>query len=190
MSVKIYLGPMCSGKSTSLARDLNRLSGQGYSALYLNSVLDTRDEGSDISTNSPDKIKLYCPSKKVKNLLEVDVEEYFAIGIDEAQFFSDLPETVRKWRDMGKHIFIAGLDGDYRQKPFGRVLETIPLCDANKLFKLEALCVYCKNEKKGAMDASYTRKKIIPTMAKSTDGIIDIGGTDKYVPVCWGHLKD
>lgn len=189
MAVKMWLGPMCSGKTTHLAADLNRLSSLGYPVLYLNSILDNREEGSDISTNSPIKIRLNCHSRKVEKLLDIDVSEFFAIGIDEGHFLPDLPEAVRKWRDMGKEIYIAALDGDYRQKPFGRVLEVVPLCDAGKLFKLEAICVYCKDEKKH-INASYTRKKVIPSMQKSGDGVIDIGGIDKYTPVCWRHLKD
>ncbi len=214
MSIKLWLGPMCSGKTTHLAADLNRLSSLGYPVLYLNSILDTRQEGSNISTNSPIKINLNCSSKKVKKLLDVDVNEFFAVGIDEGQFFSDLPEAVTLWRDLGKEIYIAGLDGDSNQKPFGRILETVPLCDAGKLFKLEAICIYCKEEKKH-INASYTKKKQVNMVPNSkTSKIskrkrtknnpikkvvkfdedkketnIDIGGTDKYVPVCWKHLK-
>jgi len=188
MSVKLWLGPMCSGKTTHLAADLNRLSSLGYPVLYLNSTLDNRDKGSDISTNSPIKITLNCQSRKVEKLVGVDVSKFFAVGIDEGQFFPDLPEAVEMWRDLGKEVYVSGLDGNYLQKPFGRILEVVPLCDAGKLFKLEAICIYCKEQGKH-INASYTKKKGLTkeTMKEKDSSNIDIGGTEKYVPVCWHH---
>ncbi len=42
------------------------------------------------------------------------------IGIDEAQFFPDLYEFVVASEKENKKIIIAGLDGDFNRKPFGR----------------------------------------------------------------------
>jgi thymidine kinase len=59
------------------------------------------------------------------------------IGIDEAQFFPDLYEFVVASEKENKKIIIAGLDGDFNRKPFGKILECIPLCD--EIVKLTAL---------------------------------------------------
>ena len=60
------------------------------------------------------------------------------IGIDEAQFFTDLKDFIIKSEKMNKIIILAGLDGDYLRKPFGQILECIPLCD--DLLLLKAMC--------------------------------------------------
>ena len=40
------------------------------------------------------------------------------------------------------HVYICGLDGDFKRKPFGNWLDLIPLCD--KVTKLTAYCKLCK----------------------------------------------
>lgn len=54
------------------------------------------------------------------------VEQYDVIGIDEGQFYPDLVEMVEQWVEAGKVVLVAALDGDFRRKPFGRVLELVP----------------------------------------------------------------
>ena len=47
-------------------------------------------------------------------------KKYNVIGIDEAQFFSNLlVDTCNKLANKGKRVIVAGLDMDFRGKPFG-----------------------------------------------------------------------
>ena len=41
----------------------------------------------------------------------------------EGQFFPDLPEFCEALLAAGKTVLVAALDGDFRRRPFGRVLE-------------------------------------------------------------------
>ena len=74
--------------------------------------------------------------------------------------------------DLGKEVHICGLDGDYLRRPFGEILNLIPICDTYT--KLHALCMSCKN----GTYASFTKK------LTETDNLIEIGSTEMYIPVC------
>jgi thymidine kinase len=66
------------------------------------------------------------------------------IGIDEGQFFdAGLVEVAERLANQGKRVVIAGLDQDYRGKPF----EPMPqlLAVAEYITKTLAICVVCGN---------------------------------------------
>lgn len=52
------------------------------------------------------------------------------IGVDEGQFYPDLLEVVQRLADAGKKVIVSALDGDFRRKPFGDVLQLVPLADS------------------------------------------------------------
>jgi thymidine kinase len=53
------------------------------------------------------------------------------VCIDEAQFIEDLVEfCLQAAEEEGKRVVVAGLDGDFRRRRFGRVLELVPLADS------------------------------------------------------------
>lgn len=75
------------------------------------------------------------------------------------------------WSDMGKIVIVAALDATFERKPFGNILELVPL--AENIRKLSAICLNC------SQDAYFTFKH-----SNLTGEVNDIGGIDKYVPVC------
>jgi thymidine kinase len=58
------------------------------------------------------------------------------IFINEAQFFPDLYKFVVEYGR--KHIYLYGLDGDFKREPIGDILQLIPYC--NSVIKLNAKC--------------------------------------------------
>jgi thymidine kinase len=67
------------------------------------------------------------------------------IAVDETQFFSyGIVELVRYWRHQGKTIYVAGLDMDYQENPFGAMGDL--MCLADEVVKLHAVCTRCKKE--------------------------------------------
>lgn len=97
------------------------------------------------------------------------VREADVIGVSETQFYPDLL-LIDDWANAGKMIICEALDGDFGRRPFGQILELIPKCESIK--KLTAVCVSCYGK------ASFTKK------ISDDATIIDIGGSDKYVPLC------
>ena len=134
--VEIILGCMFSGKSSELIRRLSRYDAVGIKTLIVNSELDTRT-GKSVKTHSNIEKKAL---KSLKLMDIIDTNEYKnskVIGIDESQFFPDLLKFVKKSEKDNKIVIIAGLDGDSNRKPFGQILECIPLCD--EVVKLNAM---------------------------------------------------
>jgi thymidine kinase len=173
--LELIIGNMFSGKSTELIRRINRKKSINKKSIIINYIQDNRYSSNSISTH--DLVKVNCV--KVEKLLDLPenlLKEYDSIFIDEGQFFQDLYTFVTKFID--KHIVISGLDGDFLQKPFGQILSLIPLCDT-----VDKLCAYCKICNNGTL-APFT-KKITKEIVQ-----IDIGGSDKYIPVCRDHLKN
>lgn len=72
------------------------------------------------------------------------------IAIDEAQFFTDLESFCKRAVDRDcKVVYVAGLDGDFRRKPFkmdpkrsSQILQLVPLAD--NVTKQHARCHYCR----------------------------------------------
>ncbi|XP_042338599.1 thymidine kinase, cytosolic-like [Plectropomus leopardus] len=72
------------------------------------------------------------------------------IGIDEGQFFPDTVEFCEEMANLGKTIIVAALDGTFQRKPFGNILNLVPL--AESVVKLHAVCMQCYKE------AAYTKR--------------------------------
>jgi thymidine kinase len=169
--IEIILGPMFSGKSTELIRRCSRLSAIGKNVLYINHSFDSRTDDF-IQTHSLHKQS----ALKISSFTQIPLEEYDraeVIGIDEAQFFPDLYEFVLKCESDGKTVIMSGLDGDSNRRPFGQILECIPLCDS--VVKLTSMDMISRD----GTDAIFSMRM----KQETTSGQVCIGAEDKYVAV-------
>ncbi len=70
------------------------------------------------------------------------------VGIDEAQFFDDrLINICKELAKNNTRVIVAGLDTDYKGKPFGPMQGI--MCESDYLDKLRAICVKCGNPASG-----------------------------------------
>ena len=134
--IEIILGCMFSGKSTELIRRLSRYDAVNIKTLIVNSELDIRT-GNSVKTHSNIEKKAMKSSKLMDIIESNEFKTSKVIGIDEAQFFPDLYEFILASEKENKIVIIAGLDGDSDRKPFGQILNCIPLCD--EVTKLNAM---------------------------------------------------
>lgn len=72
--------------------------------------------------------------------------------------------------NRGKIVIVAALDGTFQRKPFGKVLNLVPLSES--VIKLSAVCVLCQD------DAAFSVRLSNETAVEV------IGGADKYIAVC------
>jgi thymidine kinase len=186
--LEVILGCMFSGKSTRLVEIYKQCQFCNISVAVINHSLDNRYDDELLSTH--DQIKIPCI--KTDKLLDIwsdnialesnidlipkindKIKLAFSnvILINEGQFFPDLEEFVRIILNMGKKIYVCGLDGDFERKKFGQILDLIPLCD--KVTKLTSLCSLCKNGTPGIFS------KRISEETEQT-----VVGTTNYIPVC------
>ena len=65
------------------------------------------------------------------------------VGIDEAQFFDEELVNVCafSWHHLGKRVVIAGLDMDYKGRPFGPMPGLMAV--AEYVSKAHAICMKC-----------------------------------------------
>jgi len=177
--MELIIGNMFSGKSTELIRRINRHKSINRKILVINYYEDNRYSNNSISTHN--QLKVSC--LKLKTLSELNIEfinGYDSFFIDEGQFFPDLYIFCKTLVDIHKkHVVISGLDGDANRNEFGQMLKLIPICDT--MDKLNAYCNKCNN----GNIAPFTKRTNSGTNVATT--VVDIGGSDKYIPVCRYH---
>ena len=168
MALEIITGPMFSGKTTELIRRVASLKkDSGLRLLVINHDFDTRCNTSELKTHDG----IVYPALKTSEIMLVDIRSYDVIAVDEAQFFSNLETFVRTAiQKYGKWVIVAGLNGDYRQRPFGELHKLLAM--ANQIELKSACCYRCHGH------ASFT-KRITGSIQT-----IDVGGADKYVAAC------
>lgn len=108
MSFTLILGPMKSGKSTELVARVAPHEYANRKVLYVRTNKNVRDEG------IMSRLGLNTRAVNVNSLADV-TQRFDVIGIDEINMFS--PKDARyieKWVKAGKHVFVSGLDLDYR----------------------------------------------------------------------------
>jgi len=173
--LELIIGNMFSGKTSELIRRINREKSINKRILVINFSQDNRYCSDSVCSH--DFIKTKC--LKVTKLEDIPlgmINDYDSFFIDEAQFFSDLYSYVKKLvEEFKKHVVVSGLDGDSNRKIFGDIINLIPICDTVDKFR-----AYCNKCNDGTY-APFTKK------IKGKSDIIDIGGSDKYVPVCRFH---
>ena len=114
---------------------------------------------------------------KTNSLKEVKAKarEFDVVAVDEGQFFNDIVDFCEELADFGVVVLVAALDGTFQRKPFGNILNLLPL--AEKVTKLSAICVYCSSE------AAFTKRVV------ESKEIELIGGEEEYKPVCRSCFK-
>jgi thymidine kinase len=168
----LYLGCMYAGKTSKLISIYEKNKTAGISTCVINYIEDKRYHDNKMSTH--DRKMISClPVQKIYDVFEKDaslLEKTDAFIINEGQFFSDLYDVVKLLvNDHGKKVYVCGLDGDYRMKKFGQMLDLIPIAD--HVEKLHAVCALCK------APASFTKRLTNETAQK-------VIGSDNYIPVC------
>lgn len=167
--IEVICGSMFSGKTEELIRRLKRVKIAHLKAEIFKPSFDTRFDEQKIVSHDENKIH----STPVENsqtilLLSQGVD---VVGIDEAQFFDDQITTVCETLALnGIRVIVAGLDMDYRGRPFGQIPNLLAVADY--ITKLHAICVVCGN----IANISYRKVK--------TEGQVLLGEKDIYEPRC------
>lgn len=192
--LSLYIGNMFSGKTTCTLKELTMFAElTNTKVLLINHSLDNRDITNKISTHNPTFKNTHQNIDIVSSstLSSVDVSSYLMIGIDEAQFFQDLYDTiVNNWLPLGKRIVAAGLNGNAKKELFGDIYRLIPHVDDLKF--CTAICKLCISEFGTdkiltpqileTMKAPFTKK-----IAGDLEMNIEVGNGDKYIPLCRRH---
>ena len=139
--IEVIAGPMFSGKSEELIRRVTRYHLARVPTQTFKPALDTRYAVGEVVSHS----RLSTAAQPVpssEELLRAVEDRTEVVGIDEGQFFDDdLVDIATMLAGAGKKIIVAGLDLDYRGRPF----EPIPslILQAEYVTKALAVCHRC-----------------------------------------------
>ena len=140
--IEVICGSMFSGKTEELIRRLKRVRIAEQSIEIFKPARDTRYSVDEVVSHDARSI----PSRAVHTateILEVG-SQIDVIGIDEAQFFDDkLTAVCEELALRGHRVIVAGLDMDFRGRPFGPMPELLAV--AEYVTKLHAICNHCGN---------------------------------------------
>jgi len=140
--IEVVCGCMYSGKTEELIRRLRRAQIAKQSVMIFKPRIDNRYSHDQIVSHNEQSLA----SIVIENPMEILTlaKDAQVVGIDEGQFFSpDLVNVCEQLAHQGKRVLVAGLDQDYRGKPF----EPIPqlLAVAEYITKTLAICMVCGN---------------------------------------------
>jgi thymidine kinase len=140
--IEIICGSMFSGKTEELIRRLKRAKIANQRVEIFKPKLDTRYDEAKVVSHDANYI-LSTPIEHSRRLLEL-ADGVNVIGVDEAQFFDDeLPEVCQMLALRGMRVIVAGLDMDFRGKPFGPMPNLLAV--AEYITKVHAICQHCGN---------------------------------------------
>lgn len=189
MSLEIIIGPMFAGKSSAILQRVKREQSIGTKVLIVTSVIDTRYVANVNLVKTHDS--QVAEAVGIRNIDEIFLikgfEEASLVIIEEAQFFTKLYDTVLNIVDVcGKNVVVVGLDGDSDRKPFGEILQLIPLCDS--VTKLKALCKRCAFGTGTGTGRGTRKDAIFSACFTGKEDQVSVGGDDKYEAVCRDHF--
>lgn len=167
--VEVICGSMFSGKTEELIRRLRRATFARRSVEIFKPAIDTRySEGDVVSHDRRTMESTPVESSAAVLLLAADTD---VVGIDEAQFFDDgIVEVCNALADRGTRVIVAGLDMDFRGRPFGPMPALCAIAD--EVTKVHAVCVRCGSP-------AYVSHRLV-----AGDKRVMLGETGEYEPLC------
>lgn len=167
--IEVICGSMFSGKTEELIRRLKRAKFARQRVEIYKPAIDTRYSDAEVVSHDATSIASTPIDSSASILLftsEIDV-----VGIDEAQFFDEgLVDVCNELANNGVRVIIAGLDMDFRGKPFGPMPNLCAIAD--EVSKVHAICVKC-----GQL-ASFSHRTV------KNDKQVMLGETAEYEPLC------
>jgi thymidine kinase len=173
--LEVVCGPMFSGKSEELIRRLRRAEIAGQRALIAKPRIDDRYDIGHVVSHAGAKMRAVAVSRPedIPGL----ADGYDVIGIDEVQFFaSQIVFVIDVLVARGTRVVAAGLDQDFRGRPFGSLPEL--LCRAELVDKLQAVCHRCGGP------ATMTQRLVDGYPAAADGATIVVGALDSYEARC------
>lgn len=176
--VEVVCGSMFSGKTEELIRRLRRALLGRLRVQVFKPAIDTRYHDSKIVSHSALSLEADAvhSAQELLSIVRADTE---VVGIDEAQFFGmDLVEVVQTLADRGVRVIIAGLDQDYRGRPFEPVPQLMAI--AEDVTKCHAVCTVCGG-------AASRSQRVVDS---SSSARVQVGAAEAYEARCRHCFED
>ncbi len=167
--IEVISGSMFSGKTEELIRRLKRAKIARQKVEIFKPQIDVRYSVEEVVSHDSNSIRS-TPVSSSRNI-PLMVSDVDVVGIDEAQFFDlGLVEVCNQLASQGIRVIVAGLDMDFRGKPFGPIPAL--LACAEYVTKVHAICMKCGNL------AQYSHR------ISDSEKLVVLGEKDSYEPLC------
>ena len=169
-------GPMFAGKTTWLLQRIQELENKNQKCLVFKPRLDDRygfEAQLQTHNGMTGRARLIDEQDPhaILRTWENEGETHETVIIDEVIFFAPtIRETVKELLARGVAVVVAGLDTDYRRRPFGVMPQLIKIADER--VELRSKCYKCSAEAKYSVRLAGVAGKIV------------VGASDKYQPAC------
>lgn len=167
--IEVIAGCMFSGKTEELIRRIRRAQIAKQRVAIFKPKIDNRYSSDHIVSHSESRL-LSTVVEGSHEIIDL-AKDAQVIGIDEGQFFDmGIVDVADRLANEGKRVVIAGLDQDYRGKPF----EPIPqlLAISEYITKTLAICMVCGNPADRTQRTSSASERVL------------VGAKDSYEARC------
>lgn len=167
--VEVICGSMFSGKTEELIRRLRRAQFARQRVQIFKPAIDTRYSDEQVVSHQGMSI----PSTPVgfSQSILLLYEDSEVVGIDEAQFFDPgIVGVCTELAHRGVRVIVAGLDLDFRARPFGPMPQLLAIAD--DVLKVHAICLRC-----GAL--AYVSHRLV-----AGERQVMLGEKTEYEPLC------
>jgi len=168
--IEVICGSMFAGKTQELIRRLRLATLARQKVQVFKHKLDARYSREDLVSH--DRIRIpSVPVRRAEDIVDRIRAGTQVVGIDEAHFFTGrIASVCQTLADRGLRIIVAGLDQDYRAKPFESMARLMAV--AEQVDKYLAICLVCGGPAGRSQRVSDGRRRI------------DVGHADKYEARC------
>jgi thymidine kinase len=164
---------MFSGKTEELIRRMTRAQIARQKLQVFKPSVDDRYGKEYVASHNANRI-VSVPVQDAQEILALLDDSTRVVGIDEVQFFDEgLIEVVERLALRGIRVVVAGLDMDFRGRPFGPMPQLLAI--AEQVTKLSAVCMVC--------GGAATRSQ---RMSASGETVL-VGAQDSYEARCRAH---
>ena len=168
--IEVICGGMFAGKTEEFIKRINRARIARRKVQVFKPAIDTRYTDDGVVDHNGNGITA-VPVTSAAVLTDLVRQDTDVVGLDEAQFFdATIVDIIDVMANEGKRVIVAGLDQDWRGRPFGPMPELLAVAD--DVTKLHAICVICGNR------ASKSFRIV------KTQDTVRVGGKDAYEARC------
>lgn len=167
--IEVVCGSMFSGKTEELIRRMKRAQFARMKVEIFKPSVDTRYH--EVKVVSHDANEIHSTPVQSSSNIPLLAAGCDVVGIDEAQFFDEgLVDVCNQLAAQGIRVIVAGLDMDFRGKPFGPVPAL--MATAEYVTKVHAICMRCGNL------ANHSHRIV------KNESLVHLGEKDSYEPLC------
>lgn len=168
--IEVIVGCMFSGKTEELIKQVRRAHIAKLNVQTFKPRIDSRYSAEDVMSHNQNRAAAF-PVNDAAEMASLILPGTQVVAIDEGQFFGDdLVDIASSLAEEGRRVIIAGLDTDWRGRPFGPMPQLMAVAEVVR--KQHAICRVCGGP------ASRTQR-----LTAAMEDIV-VGSTEAYEARC------